>query len=187
MDELEGKLAEYESLRNEISQNDALIQKVNIFGFWAVVLPLLFFAYHRDNEVLILPPVAYFVYLQMVVHKLEGTFRIAGYLATFLEPQIPGMGWESRLALLRGKSSTLPGVPTHTALLIVAVVGTLVPSVTASSAPHAFISGAAAVAVLLWSIAQIRALNELSGPNGFAKSWKELREKESRAQSAQQP
>lgn len=175
MDGLEGKLAEYESLRGEISQNDALIQKINIFGFWAIVLPLIFFAYHRDNEVLILPPIAYFVYLQMVAHKLEGTFRIAGYISTFLEPEIPGMEWESRLALLRGKLKPLPSLSTHVTLLLVATAGTIVPSITASSAPHAYISACIAVIVFFWSAYQILTLKELAGPNGFAKAWNEAK------------
>lgn len=180
MDELEGKLAEYESLRNEIAQNDALIQKLNLFGFWAVVLPLIFFAYHRDNEVLILPPVAFYVYLQMVAHKLEGTFRIAGYLGVYLEPEIPGLAWESRLARLRGKLKPLPGLPTHVALLWVATIGTTVPSLTASSGPHALLSLVTALVVLFLSLRQIRALNRLSGPDGFAKAWREAKDGECR-------
>lgn len=178
MDELEGKLAEYESLRGEISQNDALIQKLNIFGFWAIVLPLVFFAYHRDNEVLILPPIAYFVYLQMVAHKLEGTFRIAGYISHFLEPEIPGLKWESRLALLRDKVPPLQGLSTHVALLFVATAGTIVPSITASTPPHSRISLGAAVVIFIWSACQIISLRHLSGPNGFAKAWKEAKEEE---------
>jgi len=178
MDELEGRLAEYESLRGEISQNDALIQKINIFGFWAIVLPLIFFAYHRDNEALILPPIAYFVYLQMVAHKLEGTYRIAGYISLFLEPEIPGLKWESRLALLRGKLTPLPSLSTHVALLFVATAGTIVPSITASSGPHSYISGGIAALVFFWSVYQILSLNDLAGPNGFAKAWKEAREEE---------
>lgn len=175
MEGLDGKLAEYESLRGEISQNDALIQKINIFGFWAVVLPLIIYAYHRDNELLILPPVAYFVYLQMVAHKLEGTFRIASYISTFLEPEIPGMEWESRLALLRGKLSPLPSLSTHTALLFVATAGTIVPSITASAPPHSYISAGVAALVFFWSAYQIFALKELAGPEGFAKAWREAK------------
>lgn len=178
MGELEGKLAEYESLRNEIAQNDALIQKFNMFGFWAVVLPLVFFAYHRDNEILIVPPVAYYLYLQMVAHKLEGTFRIAAYISAFLEPEIPGLAWESRLARLRGKLRPLPGLPTHVALLWVAFIGTAVPSLTASSGPHALLSLLAALVVLFLSLRQIRALNRLSGPDGFAKAWREVKDQQ---------
>jgi hypothetical protein len=174
MDEKDGLLAEYQTLRAEILQNDQLIQRMSMFAFWAIAAPLAAFSFKTPmSELLVLPPVAYLIYLLMVTHKLEGTVRIATYISKFIEPKVPGLGWETRIRKLNGG---MPGVPTHVGLLLMATVGTLIPSITAAKGPHRYAAMGIAIIVFLYSVWQLGALKKLAGPEGFAAAWAQLPE-----------
>ena len=173
MDTKDALLAEYGSLRAEILQNDKLIQRMSMFAFWAIVTPVIAFAWRHDmSELLVLPPVAYFVYLQMVAHKLEGTTRIAAYIAEFLEPAIPGLGWETRIRELR---TGILWVPTHVALLFVATIGSAIPSITAAKGVHSYASLTVDVVVFVFAQVQFRSLKAIAGPQGFRAAWARLK------------
>lgn len=173
MENKDALLAEYGSLRREILQNDKIIQGMSMFAFWAIVLPIAAFSWRHDlSEMLVLPPIAYFVYLQMVAHKLEGTSRIAAYIAEFLEPAIPGLAWETRIRELK---SSILWVPTHVALLFVATVGSAIPSITAAKGVHSLIALVIDAVVFAFAQVQFRSLKTASGPKGFRRAWADLK------------
>jgi hypothetical protein len=176
MTELDGKLAEYQTLRQEILQNDKMIQVMSLVALFGILIPLGFSGFMHRPDLLVFCPVVYFIYLQMVMHKLEGTVRIASYISVFLEPELPGLGWETSLAQLRDKIKGMPGIPTHTILLYISVLGAAIPSLFFLRNPATFLTIGIALFVSIYAVVQIEALKHLSSSEGFANAWNSLKE-----------
>ncbi len=97
MEEREGLLEEYRTLRTEILQNDRVCQGLSVSALALISLSWAAMVWSGEFLLAVLPSAIYLAYLQLLLHKYEGTYRIATYLAAFLEPKIPGLGWETRL------------------------------------------------------------------------------------------
>lgn len=120
-----GRIEEYRALRAEIGANDRLMQTMSLgMGFAMLAWAVGYVAFGTTSiqtrasgaaamldqmvglaelskaalPLVLAPALLACAYLQMILHKLEGTLRIAAYLRVMIEPHVPGLAWETRLA-----------------------------------------------------------------------------------------
>lgn len=120
-----GRIEEYRALRAEIGANDRLMQTMSLcMGFAMLAWAVGYVAFGTTSiqtrasgaaallgdmagldelskaavPLVLAPALLACAYFQMVLHKLEGTLRIAAYLRVMIEPRVPGLAWETRLA-----------------------------------------------------------------------------------------
>lgn len=155
---------EYRTLREEILQNDRIVQWLLGTGFLFINLTLLIAMSSKEAQSLgLLTIFAYLVFSQMIAHKAEATARIGSYLAECLEPKLSGSSWERRLRKMDlGLWWLSPSLllAWNTALGLLALWKD-------AGVPLS-------LAVLIFAFLQHRSLKKLAGPDGFARRWREI-------------
>jgi hypothetical protein len=182
---------EYQSLRSEILQNDKLCQFLSVAGL--LLLTASFGVYLWSGglvELLYFPPLIYFAWLQLMLHKYEGTVRIASYLATFIEPGCDCLGWETRLATLRDLAPAESSLGRffgrlfriEVLLLFITTLGTLrLALLDLLGWTQILPILACLLLVFAASLYQIYRLSSKADPGGgFEAQWRLLKERESR-------
>lgn len=93
--------AEYEMLQAEINSNSQVT--ANVFAITVTgVAALIGYGIEARNWLVLLAPFALLLpSLWFIASQIESTVRIATYVRTFIEPQVPGLRWETRLNTLR--------------------------------------------------------------------------------------
>lgn len=95
------RLAEYQMLQDEIASNSSLVAQVFIFSVTATAA-LIGYGIEAGNWLVFLAPFAVLLpSMWFIASQLEATVRIATYIRLFLEPDVEGLNWETRLAALR--------------------------------------------------------------------------------------
>ncbi len=107
----EAQRAEYDTLRSEALQQDRVISEVYALMLAAEGV-IVGQGFSSENGLvflaafLVLPLIFYYIWDKRCV-----IWRIAGYIRVFLEDEIDNLGWESRLAVLRGVTRQPYAVP----------------------------------------------------------------------------
>ena len=97
----ERQIEEYKTLREEILQNQrALVQFLTIF----ISMSTAVFGYALSNESsygMLAPLILLIPGVYLVVGQWEQMYRIGAYIRLVIEPELPGLSWESSWAELR--------------------------------------------------------------------------------------
>jgi hypothetical protein len=100
-DERDFTVAEYEALRTEMLSNAQIVSQVFTVTITGVAA-LIGFGVQTGNVYLFLvPPLFLLPSLLFIASQLEALLRIAAYIQVFIEPDRPGMHWETALSRLR--------------------------------------------------------------------------------------
>ena len=92
---------EYKTLREEILQNQrALVQLFAVFV--SVAVAVFGYGLKSGNPHVLLAPLLLLVPgVYLVVSQWEQMYRIGAYIRTVIEPQVPGLQWESHWGAVR--------------------------------------------------------------------------------------
>lgn len=108
--ETDSLLAEYNALREEVKTNSEITANIFTFSMTATAAILGYGFTSSLWPVFLAPLVLILPSLWYVSSQLTSTIRIAAYIKTFIEPQLQGLNWETRLHSQRSQqaSSKLP-------------------------------------------------------------------------------
>lgn len=92
---MDARLAEYQALRQEIVSKQTMVLQVQGLMLVASSAGLAYAADQDNRWVFLVVPFIVISCMYHVVGLYHGMFRVGRYIQLFIEPHVPGLGWEA--------------------------------------------------------------------------------------------